>query len=362
MSTETWGNMPKSQDDPQKPNEAINASIDDHNNDPEAHLGANQSLQSHRASEIIDHIARSIVGDKVNALEDAYESDEQLTITSLTSTTITDTSKDWEVDQWAGHWILNANNETGESAIQIVSNTADTLTLTDDPSSWYSVDDIGLITNLLTNDYWDWTIKAFFPANGRQMYSSTSGRYIEAVVHCNQLAILFAKLPSGGKVDISIDGSVVATLDLYSAQSQGRVRAYETTFDTVDDHTVRVTVRSDHNGSSSGHDVYFQAFDVNGVVSFSALDTCVLAASVSITTNSAGYGTANCSVPEGFYLIAPVGCKPDGLNSGSLAAPSIYWDFDTDPFQMIIDNATASHAYTIKVWYLCARDDSRFDQ
>jgi hypothetical protein len=39
--------------------------IRDHNNDPNAHLEEGQSLQSHKASEIIDHVARSVVRDKL---------------------------------------------------------------------------------------------------------------------------------------------------------------------------------------------------------------------------------------------------------------------------------------------------------
>jgi len=37
----------------------------EHNEDEEAHLGTGQSLQSHKASEIIDHVAQSIISDKI---------------------------------------------------------------------------------------------------------------------------------------------------------------------------------------------------------------------------------------------------------------------------------------------------------
>lgn len=61
-----WGQLAKSAIDPEKIEEAIARLIQDHNDDPEAHLGAGQSLQSHKASEIIDHLARSIITDKIN--------------------------------------------------------------------------------------------------------------------------------------------------------------------------------------------------------------------------------------------------------------------------------------------------------
>ena len=65
MSTEVWQNLPKAQDNTETIEQAIARIIADHNNDTEAHLGDNQSLSSHRASEIIDHEANSIVTDKI---------------------------------------------------------------------------------------------------------------------------------------------------------------------------------------------------------------------------------------------------------------------------------------------------------
>lgn len=69
MSTETWGEMPKAQDDGQKIEERIAELIAAHEADPEAHLSETGSLQSHKASEIIDHLAESIVDDKVKSGE-----------------------------------------------------------------------------------------------------------------------------------------------------------------------------------------------------------------------------------------------------------------------------------------------------
>jgi hypothetical protein len=62
---ETWGMLPKSQVDPELIEEAINRIVLAHNEDEEAHLGEGQSLQSHKASEIIDHLINSIIADKI---------------------------------------------------------------------------------------------------------------------------------------------------------------------------------------------------------------------------------------------------------------------------------------------------------
>jgi hypothetical protein len=65
MSTQNWGLLPKSQVDDETVEEAISRLILAHAQDPESHLGAGESLQSHKASEIIDHLAESIVNDKL---------------------------------------------------------------------------------------------------------------------------------------------------------------------------------------------------------------------------------------------------------------------------------------------------------
>lgn len=65
MALPVWGQLPKSQIDPERIEEAIERIVKEHEDDPEAHLGTNQSLQSHKASEVIDHLARSIIADKI---------------------------------------------------------------------------------------------------------------------------------------------------------------------------------------------------------------------------------------------------------------------------------------------------------
>lgn len=66
---EIWGDKPKSQIDPTTIDEQIASDIQDHLDDPDAHLEESQSLQSHKASEIIDHIVGSVVADKLSFTE-----------------------------------------------------------------------------------------------------------------------------------------------------------------------------------------------------------------------------------------------------------------------------------------------------
>ncbi len=72
MAEFTWGDLPKNQIDPQLITEAIDAAIEAHNNDPEAHLGAGQSLEQHKSNEMIDHPASSIVPDKFDSANNFF--------------------------------------------------------------------------------------------------------------------------------------------------------------------------------------------------------------------------------------------------------------------------------------------------
>lgn len=67
-----WGALPRAVNDPTVIDEAIATAITAHNDDPDAHLDEDQALQSHRAAEIIDHAAESVVNDKIVADARAY--------------------------------------------------------------------------------------------------------------------------------------------------------------------------------------------------------------------------------------------------------------------------------------------------
>ncbi len=72
MSVENWGMLAKSAVDPETIEQAIARLILVHEEDEASHLGVGESLQSHKASEIIDHAARSIVYDKLAGAQIIY--------------------------------------------------------------------------------------------------------------------------------------------------------------------------------------------------------------------------------------------------------------------------------------------------
>lgn len=67
-----WGNLARANNDATLIDEAIGVAINAHNDNPDAHLGDDQALQSHRAAEIIDHLAESVVNDKIRVGARAY--------------------------------------------------------------------------------------------------------------------------------------------------------------------------------------------------------------------------------------------------------------------------------------------------
>lgn len=67
-----WAGLQRATNDPTTIDEAIGEAVVAHNDDPNAHLEAGQALESHRAAEIIDHRAESIVNDKIRNIARAY--------------------------------------------------------------------------------------------------------------------------------------------------------------------------------------------------------------------------------------------------------------------------------------------------
>jgi len=73
MATPVWGLLEKSQTDPETIEQAIARLILAHEQDEESHLGVGESLASHKASVIIDHVVDSIIADKIKAKEITIE-------------------------------------------------------------------------------------------------------------------------------------------------------------------------------------------------------------------------------------------------------------------------------------------------
>lgn len=73
MALPLWSQLQKSQDNPETIEQAITRLIGEHEADPEAHLGAGESLSEHKHHEVIDHPAMSIVPDKISTGDLTFE-------------------------------------------------------------------------------------------------------------------------------------------------------------------------------------------------------------------------------------------------------------------------------------------------
>jgi uncharacterized protein YjbI with pentapeptide repeats len=69
---DNWQNLAKNATDPTIIDEAIDQAIVSHNNDPDAHMLADEALDIHRSSVVVDHLAESVVNDKLQIYARAY--------------------------------------------------------------------------------------------------------------------------------------------------------------------------------------------------------------------------------------------------------------------------------------------------
>lgn len=68
-SIEAWGMLKKALDDDQTIAQAIAAAIATHETDPDSHTGEGESLETHKAQEVVDHPVGSVLADKITFTE-----------------------------------------------------------------------------------------------------------------------------------------------------------------------------------------------------------------------------------------------------------------------------------------------------
>lgn len=121
---EIWGGLAKAQNDNERIEEAISRHTAEHNADETSHLLPGQSLQSHKASAIIDHLARSIVTDK---LADFAITNEKIADLAVTNAKIADlTVTDGKIASLSANKITAGTIDA--SQINVINLNADNLT------------------------------------------------------------------------------------------------------------------------------------------------------------------------------------------------------------------------------------------
>lgn len=113
MSVDVWGLLRKSQEDDETIEEACDRIVGNHNDDPDAHLADGQSLTSHRAMEIIDHVVGSVVADK-------FSHSEIISSSSFESLDNWETGGSAELRGWPGCSLYIESGAVAESYIRSV--------------------------------------------------------------------------------------------------------------------------------------------------------------------------------------------------------------------------------------------------
>lgn len=127
MSAQTWGDLLKSQDDNETIEQAIARIVQEHDDDETAHLETGQSIEAHKASEIIDHLARSVYRDKL-AFDrfqidehftsiDSYNKSAGVTLTSISEVTLTTTNLSGNI-----RYICNLPGDSAQNAGSLYNN------------------------------------------------------------------------------------------------------------------------------------------------------------------------------------------------------------------------------------------------
>jgi hypothetical protein len=314
-------------------------------------------MQSHRASEIIDHVARSIVGDKINALEDAAKAGFIGVVDEVFADGVTCVGADWVTNEWVGHQVYWPDDYGDMHPGLITSNTTNRLYFTweDEQLECEGWPIAVTLATFIEPIYLSYAYEPTF--NNRAVRLNGTGAAIQRILTCNQVAIIASISSDCGKVDVYIDDVLTATVDLYSAVGMGMVRVWELAFETLTERTIKVVRRSDKNAASSGYRCDINGLDVNGVVSVSSLSIATRAVVNNITTNANGYGFGNISQPDGYYIIGILGWNSTGKNSPTVATPKVFIYPFAGYFRVDIDDGQPNTTFGITTYLLIAKSD-----
>lgn len=72
MTVVTWAMLPKSQIDSETIEQMVERKIAEHEENPNSHMGVGESIDVHRKTEIVDHLAGSVLNDKFTMTEFTY--------------------------------------------------------------------------------------------------------------------------------------------------------------------------------------------------------------------------------------------------------------------------------------------------
>lgn len=368
MAVEIWENMPKNQGDSEKIEEAIDRVIGEHNDDENSHVEEGQSLTSHKAAKVIDHIARSVVGDKLNNIDDVFtaESFEIVDTYNYSSPNdiITVTGASWVADELIGKIVVMLSGDAQTGIYKIIDNTDDTLTLIEEIGAGTPANgDNFKISKFVFMPVDGWTIDNadVTTYNGLLASANTENDTIEYTVECDNLVIIGNKGPSSGIINIYIDDELQDQADLYDEVEQYRVPVYEQVFETTADRKITIEIDGTKNASSSGYLIQINAIDIDGIIDMSSIRTAIMGMDFSFNSNSNGYYQTTAEAPEGWQVFNKYGEFGFHKGNASYLSPTISMYPDAGAHTIEFDNMSPSEAYSGKVYFLIIKKDDPYE-
>jgi hypothetical protein len=362
---ENWQNLPKNQDDNETIEGAIDRKIAEHMANIDAHVLEGQSLQSHKSALVIDHLARSIVGDKINAIFTVLKP----MVTGAVATysfnypecTLSIEGAEFEVNELIDRYLVIYTGVDAEMNYQIISNTATTLTIFMEEENGLALGDtVGITKAIFHSEDMMWALMSdrINAYNGEVATYGGVGSTIEIDLDVERIQIIGTKQQSGGMFNLYIDGVLDSVVDTYASAEFGRVLLYEKVFGTSANRTFKIEVLAENNALSSGNDVEINGFDANGVIYFNSLQFSIWTSRKTATTNSSGAVNFWIDVPQEYQIVALIGNQHSRSLNQTEAQPQLYYEPLNGQNVVRLLKGVANTSYTVQTTFLVALKDN----
>lgn len=362
---ENWQNLPKNQEDPEKIEEAIDRNISEHLADPEAHILEGQSLADHRASKVVDHLARSIVGDKLNNIDTVLSHESVCTITQITTSgtnkIITYTTEPDIVIDASLRYLYFLTGAKASSIIKVLASGTYSVTVLATDVTGISVGDNFFITKVRVSPgtYGPvWAINDTFAFNGHSLNIWSTNGYIEYEKECDRIEIYGYKNNNGGIVDIYVDDVLEETVDLYAEGSGAVYPIFEKTFETTAVRSFKVVVTGDSNENSGGTDCTITSFDSNGIIDYSSMRLLRLYHYEYYYTGSGGSHQYDVTPPPGYRILGCIG-EAGAVQENTDHSMTVFRSFPAyEKGYVVVSNVKGEHEMEIETTWLMVKDDN----
>jgi hypothetical protein len=365
---ENWQNLAKNSEDPEKIEEAVDRLVGVHNDDENSHVEVGQSLQSHKASKVIDHIARSIVGDKLNSIDDILTKRAICVVTGIqtdgSNKIITYTATPDLDENSALKFAYFLTGTKANTEVKIISDGVYTITVLAADVVGVLADDEFFITAMkFGTDQANWQIiqNDNLAYNALIAYNETTDDYIEYTIECDRVEIYGLRSYDGGKFNVYIDGEADAIVDSYSAEQAGLVSLYEKQFETTATRTIKIEIRDDKNAASDGYACRINAFDINGVIDYSSMRILKLYHHWLDTVDSSGYATFAITPPTGYQIISNAGHLMNVAGQPIDKAAKLEYFPYNNTWKVVIEGAGNGTEVELETWWLIVKLDDLYE-